>query len=233
MRNSNTPERAAIWSGPLMALLTLIGAAVVGRFIPPFMDPADTAAVLAAKYVEHRDQVRIGAVLSVIGLSLIAPFGIVVATRLRQVEGPRPLLTYIQVTCVGVATVLVVLACTIWALTAYRPDEYPPELVRYSNDLAYFLFIFTYPPFTVWFIAIAAAILRDERPRPAFPRWAAYLNIWLAVLIMAGSGIAFFKSGPFAYNGLLALYVPVGAFFVWVITMTVLMLRNLDEPSVQ
>lgn len=210
-----------------MAIITLIGAVLVGRFIPPFMDPSSTAAVVAAKYAEHATGVRIGAIVSAVGLCLIAPFGGALAAQTRPAEGARPILTYVQVASVAVASVFVVLACTIWALTAFRPGDYPPELVRYSNDLAYFLFIFTWPPFTVWFIAIALAAFKDPDQAP-FPRWSGYLCLWLAVQISAGALIAFFKTGPFAYNGLFALYLPVALFFVWVVAMTVVMLRNLS-----
>jgi hypothetical protein len=219
--------RIGIWSGPAMALITLIGAVFVGRFVPPFIDPSSTAAVIATKYAQHATGVRIGAIISAIGLALIAPFGGALAAQTRPAEGARPFLTYVQVLSVAVASVFVVLACTIWAITAFRPGDYPPEIVRYSNDLAYFLFIFTWPPFTVWFVAIALAAFKDAEQAP-FPRWSGYLCIWLAVQISAGALIAFFKTGPFAYNGLFALYLPVALFFVWVMAMTFVMLRNLN-----
>ena len=225
--NTKLAQTLGIWSGPAMAALTLVGAVLVGRFIPPFMHPADSAHQVAVQYAGHPNSIRVGAIISIIGLSLITPFGAAIAAQLRPIEGPRPILTYVQLACVGVATVFVVLACTIWALTAYRPGEYPDDLVRYSNDLAYFLFIFTWPPFSVWFIAIALLVFADTSDRPIFPRWSGYLCMWLALLIAAGALIAFFKSGPFAFNGLLALYVPVSAFFIWVIAMTVVMRRNL------
>ncbi|MCV7412563.1 hypothetical protein AWC05_18255 [Mycobacterium florentinum] len=219
--------KVGIWSGPAMAVVTLVGAVLVGRFIPPFMEPSSAAAVVAAKYAEHATSVRIGAIVSAIGLALIAPFGAALAAQTRPAEGARPFLTYVQIASVAVASVFVVLACTIWALTAFRPGDYPPEIVRYSNDLAYFLFIFTWPPFTVWFIAIALAAFKDGERAP-FPRWSGYLCLWLAVQISAGALIAFFKAGPFAYNGLFALYLPVALFFVWVVAMTFVMLRNLS-----
>ena len=112
-----------------------------------------------------RKGVRFGAIISAIGLSLIAPFGGALAAQTRRAEGARPFLTYVQVLSVAVASVFVVLACTIWAVTAFRPGDYPPEIVRYSNDLAYFLFIFTWPPFTVWFVAIALAAFKGAEQR--------------------------------------------------------------------
>lgn len=32
--------------------------------------------------------------------------------------------------------------------------------------------------------------------------------------------MAFFKDGPLGYNGLLALYLPFGMFFAWMVLMT-------------
>jgi hypothetical protein len=213
-----------------MAVLTAVGALLIGRFIPPFMNPADTAVVVAAKYAEHATRARLGAIVSTFGLSLIVPFGAEIAARTRRLEPSRPVLTYIQLASIAVASVFVVLTCTVWALTAFRPAQYPPEIVRYSNDLAYFLFIFTWPPFTIWFLAIAAAALSDGHP-PAFPRWVGYLSIWLSVQIAGGSLIPFFTTGPFAYNGLFALYLPVALFFAWVVAMTVVMHRADREPT--
>jgi hypothetical protein len=225
---STRVHRLCTWSGIAMAVLTAIGAVLIGRFIPPFMSPADTATVVAERYAEHANRVRLGAIVSALGLTLIVPFGAEIAARTRRLESSRPVLTYIQVASIAIASVFVVLTCTIWALTAFRPTQYPPEIVRYSNDLAYFLFIFTWPPFTVWFLAVAAAAL-GEHPRPAFPRWSGYLSIWLAVQIAAGSLIPFFTTGPFAYNGLFALYLPVALFFAWVVAMTVVLHRG--EPT--
>lgn len=225
--DSTQLQRIAIWCGPAMAVLTFVGAVLFGRFIPPFMEPSSAASVVAARYAEHATDVRVGAIISVIGLSLIVPFGAVIAAQTRPAEGSRPLLTYVQIASAAVASVFVVLACTIWALTAFRPGVYPDSLVQYSNDLAYFLFIFTWPPFTVWFIAIALIAFKDSGKAP-FPRWVGYLCIWLALQISAGSLIAFFKSGPFSYNGLFALYLPVALFFVWVVAMTIVMLRNVN-----
>jgi predicted membrane metal-binding protein len=48
-------------------------------------------------------------------------------------------------------------------------------------------------------------------------------------LITPAMLIPFFKSGPFAYNGLLALYLPFGAFFLWMTIMTPSVLRAIGS----
>ena len=55
-----------------------------------------------------------------------------------------------------------------------------------------------------------------------------YLNFWLAVLMLPSLMLTFFKIGPFAWNGLLAFYVPSGGFFVWIFVMFIAVLRAVD-----
>jgi hypothetical protein len=43
--------------------------------------------------------------------------------------------------------------------------------------------------------------------------------------------VIFFKTGPLAYNGLIALWVVVGDFFVWVMVMTVLTLKVIAKEE--
>jgi hypothetical protein len=50
------------------------------------------------------------------------------------------------------------------------------------------------------------------------------------VLYVPGACLAFFQHGAFAWNGLLAFYVPVAAFFIWLVVMTVLTLRSINRP---
>lgn len=223
-----------LWCGPLVVVLFTVGAALVGQIIPPFMDPSDSAAEVAALYADHTLGVRAGSLISIIALALIAPWGAVIAAQLRPGEGSMPVLTYLQIASIGAVSAIVAVICTFWTVTAFRPGEYPAEIVQYSNDVAYLMFVFTWPPFTIWLWASALATLLDARERPAYPRWTAFLAIWVGLLIVGGGASTFFKTGAFAYNGLLGLYLPLVAFFAWLITMTVLTLRNIrrDGPAV-
>jgi hypothetical protein len=49
----------------------------------------------------------------------------------------------------------------------------------------------------------------DHRPEPMIPRWLTWLTFAGAATLFFAAGPAFFKSGPFAYHGLLAFYLPV------------------------
>jgi len=43
----------------------------------------------------------------------------------------------------------------------------------------------------------------------------------------------FFKHGPFAWNGVLAWWIPLTMFFIWFVVMTVLLLRAIADDERQ
>jgi hypothetical protein len=48
--------------------------------------------------------------------------------------------------------------------------------------------------------------------------------LFSGLALTPGILIAFFKNGPFAYDGIVAVYIPLGIFFVWIVIMTWLLL---------
>ena len=75
------------------------------------------------------------------------------------------------------------------------------------------------------------AIVSDNHERPVFARWLGYFNIWVAILFLPGGLITFFKSGPFAWNGLLAFWLPLTVFFLWYIVMFFALLKAIRQRS--
>ena len=217
------------WTGPLLAVLFAIGAVLLGRFIPPWVRPHYSAQKVAHIFALHHGRILAGAFITIISMSLVAPWGVSIAAQTRRKEGEFPVLTYVQLMCVAIGTTVVVLMSMMWAVAAFRPHEYSPQTVMALNDVAYFLFLFTWAPFSVWTLAVALTILLDTSGEPVFPRWAAYLSIWTAILFVPAGLMAFFKHGAFSWAGLMTLYVPVGIFFVWLAAMTYLVIRNIKR----
>ncbi|OMC39577.1 hypothetical protein A5742_05040 [Mycolicibacterium fortuitum] len=46
------------------------------------------------------------------------------------------------------------------------------------------------------------------------------MNLWIAMSGAGGGIAAFFKTGPFAGNGLVGFYIPIGAFTIWIAVLT-------------
>lgn len=226
------PDRAVhlwcIWCGPLATLGALVGMVIVGGYIPATA-PAASGDDIARWYVEHLTGARVGMVISMIAFTLFVPFGIAIAMQTRRIER-LPILSWIQIASVAIATVEGVIATDIWLTAAFRPESVAPDLTRAIHDLGWMVFLVDVPPFSVWMVAIGVAILRDPQSQPLFARWVGYFNLWVALLILPALLIPFFKTGPFAYSGILALYLPFGAFFTWMVVMSLTMFRALDTP---
>lgn len=222
-------QALCIWSGPMLALLFLIGFVILGGYVPP-PGPSLTAPEIAEVYTQGATRIRIGMFVCVIAMTLIAPWGIGLALR-TQSRHNNPALFITQISMAIISSTVSILSCVVWSLAAFRPAETPPEITRAINDGAWFFFLLTWPSFSIWMATLALSILDDPQGQPAFPRWTAYLSFWTALLLAPAGLIPFFKEGPFAWNGLFAFYLVVAAFFVWVVTMTTYALRSLGKES--
>jgi hypothetical protein len=78
---------------------------------------------------------------------------------------------------------------------------------------------------------ITIAILSDKSERPVLPRWLGWFNLWAQIIYLPGILIPYFKSGPLAWNGLLAFWIPVVVFTVWLCLITAMLLRAINEQE--
>jgi hypothetical protein len=147
------------------------------------------------------------------------------ASLIRQLEDRSPVVTYAMVVSIAVVAVIVAFAPLIWALAAFRPGEIDPDVTKSINDLGWYLFLYPWPPLMIWLGVTGWAILGDRSAQPMFPRWAGYLGFWVALLSVPGGMISFFKSGPFAWNGIFAYWTPLLVFFIYVVAMSAAMQR--------
>ena len=61
-------------------------------------------------------------------------------------------------------------------------------------------------------LSVMVASLTDNSAEPAFPRWCGYTNGWLVLTMLPDQLLFFFHKGPFAWNGLFGIWIPVSAF---------------------
>ncbi|GAA5149655.1 hypothetical protein GCM10023321_13860 [Pseudonocardia eucalypti] len=227
-RLSLGPVRTAIWVGFAgMFLLFGTGFVLSGFILPPSAE--DSSAQIVKIYVEHQTRIRVGCFLMITGFCFVALWGCALAALTRLLEGRTPIRTYTQVVCIGVVTVIVVFVPMIWALAAFRPGEIDPDVTRSINDFAWFLFLYPWPPLMIWLGVTGWTILGDQSAHPIFPRWSGYLCWWTALLSVPGGLISFFKSGPFSWNGVLAYWLPLAVFFVWVVGMSTVMMSAIKR----
>lgn len=221
-------ERAAAWCGPAFLVLYVVAFIGIARFVPP-PSPAMSAGEVAELFDDHRFGIRVGMVLSLVFSTLLFPFFAVISVHIARIERGR-LLALVQF---GGATLLVVyfqLCSMIWITATFR-EELGADTVRMLSDFGWLCFVMVFPAYVFQLSCVAIASFMDRSEHPVWPRWAGFLNLWIA-LSGAGGGLAvFFKTGPFAWNGAVGFYLPVGAFVAWLFVMTHLMLRHAGRHS--
>ncbi|HSV38895.1 MAG TPA: hypothetical protein VLI04_09060 [Nocardioidaceae bacterium] len=208
--------------GPAALLVTCVGWLVAGILpLPP--GPSDSSEQVLSFFVDDSSRVLLGFVLSSIGVALIAPQFAVISMHMRRMEGGFPALAYAQL-IVGAVTVCINLfPQLIWAVAAFRGDRAASEVVL-LNDLAWLLLFTGITPFIIQNVAIAVCTLR-ARDRAVWPRWVAYLNLWVAAAFLPDPLAFFFKTGPFAWNGVLVFWLALSAYGVFLVVMAVVMVR--------
>ena len=217
--------------GPVAIGTFFIGFAIAGFFPPP--SPHLSLQQVAHLYRSSPGRVRLGGLIMVFSSGLVTPFAAAVAIQMRRIEGTESAVLSLTQLAAGTAGILLFLTeAMFWSIAAYRPGR-PVEITQTLNDIAWF---FTVMPFALIFVqalAIAAAVLMDARAAPVYPRWLGYLNVWCALLYVPGGTCLFFKSGPLAWNGALAFWVPASVYCTWFVTMAVQTSKAANRQAAQ
>lgn len=221
-------QRAMVWTGPALVLLVLGGMIPLARFIPP-PSPTASSQEIAALFAENTGMIRLACIAMMLGFALFGTWSASLVVWTRRLEPDHPILTYGSLICLGTGLLFLEAIPVVWVWAAFRPSDIDPDITRTLNDLGWILFEWVWPPFAVWLILMAVAIFRDVNETPFFPRWVAYMHLWVSVSFVPGSLMAYFRTGPFAFDGVFALYLPLGAFFVWMVAMTAVTLRLISR----
>ena len=231
MPNMNvTAQKICVWCGPVMIAVWAAAFVFLCRFIPP-PSPAKSREHLVAQFSEHTNLIRLGLVISVFACALLVPFCAAIAAQMRRMEGVRSVLAETQLVSGGLLCVEFLLPFAIWQTALYRIHEWSPELVQMLNDMSWLMFLGIISSACVQVAALGVAILLDKRTKPVFPRWAGYYNIWVSLMWVPAGVIPFFKTGPVAWNGVFAWWIPLCVYFSWFVVTVVLLLRAIGDDE--
>lgn len=217
------------WSGPAFIVI-LFAALVPSRLLPP-PSPASSAADIVELFIENSFAIRVACIAMMIAFCFWATFGAAVSVQIRRMEPGLPVITYASIALVGVNTVILEFIPLTWGVAAFRPGLLDPEITRVINDWVWFVFVFTTPPFALWIILIGVAIFNDHNLPPVYPRWVGYLSIWNGLILMPSTCIIFFKTGPFAWNGIAGFWLPLIVFAAWYLTIAIMTLKAIKNEE--
>jgi hypothetical protein len=219
--------RIMVWSGLVLVLMTIVGFGWLMNMVPP-PSPSRTADETLAWVQQHQTSMLIGAAMCTFFWSFWVTWVAPLVLYVRRMERV-PLLTFACLANVGGGAAVITTIAVAWTVMAFRAEN--PLIAQAFNDFGFFLFLYTWPPFGIFMVLIAIAILRDVNADPTYPRWVAYYNIYAAIGMAPASFMGLFKTGPLAYNGLLAFWLVAVDFFVWMVVMSVVTLKVIGRDE--
>jgi hypothetical protein len=176
---------------------------------------------ILAYVVEHQDALRAGALLDVVGVTLVGVFGVGVWLRLRRLTGGESLLSACFLFGVVSLVTLLLAGFVFFLVFAYRAPEVSDPRLLY--DLTFGLLAMSGPPTVVALASYAALALKSHQ-----------VPVWTAVLAAIGAAahlvllVSFVVSeGFFSLEGQVITVVPA-TLFIWMLGTGIALLR--EEP---
>lgn len=196
---------------------------------PPIPGPGLTPDGIIAFTLGNAAHMQLGMALLAIFLGF-ASFGTgLIVVQMKRMSGPGPTLAYAYMASGAAAALPGCFFCALaFSVAAFRPDR-DPQIVAMLYDVGFVGFIGCLGCFATQYVAFATAIFLDRRA--IFPRWLGYVTIWNLVTELVAVPVWIFKSGPYAWNGLLSFYLGVMIFVVWLVSVIAYLKKAMDKQA--
>jgi len=185
---------------------------------------------VAANYQHNATSIQFGMCLAMMGTAFLMPWVALISSQMLRIKGAIPIWASTQLGAGIGGIILIIIPCLLWIVATFRPER-DPELTYLIHDAAWIIFVLPSPMAFIQSLALGIAILSDQNSKPVFPRWAGFLNLWIAIMFLPAPIAAFFKSGPFAWNGLFPFWIPLVGFSMWFMVMFVLLLKAIKQEA--
>ena len=227
-RNPKLDQWICYWSIPFFYTLFGLIFVLFGRIMPP---PSPTASIEDVLEYMQAPKLGVGMALLSLTLGLASLSSGVIVVQMKRMEGISPVLPYAYLTALAVAGVP---GCLfpgfVFALGNFRP-EYSAQIQQMLYDLGFLSFVGSLGCFVIQYLVFAIAIFLDRRM--IFPKWLGYLTIWALVTELVAIPIWITRTGPFAWDGLLSLYLGTVLFVGWEFCMCVCLYRAIKNQPVE
>ena len=225
-----TVQRICLFCGPML-MVPFFAALLLMHWFPP-AHPLMTAGEVQRFYLNHTTGIRVGCLLILAAGSLYVPFLATITAQMKRIEGRYSPLAYVWLGCGLFGALFFIVPTLFWEVAAFRPGR-DATVTQTLNDAGWITLVAeVFPPVAQGF-ALGFAILTDKREQPVYQRWVGFFNIWVALLFVPSCLVLFFKTGPFAWNGIFTFWLAATAFTIWLIVMVIVSLDAIRRQQAE
>lgn len=208
--------------------MTIFGASlwVLMQMVTP-PSPRLPVAEIAAFYRDNASSIRWGAMITSWTSAFMVPLAIVLAAQMWRFGKGSPVLPFAQLIGGATMSMFLVFPPIIWGIAAFTVDRMP-EITATLHEAGALVLVTTdqYYMFQL-FAIIVFCFTQPHDPLSPFPRWMGWLSLWAFLIFEVGPLGFMFKSGPFAWDGLIVFWLPFVTFGLWISVMSFLLLGKL------
>lgn len=210
----------------MTTLLYVVGMFVIAEFLPP-PSPGLGELEIAAFYRDNHASIITGLTMALVGTGFMLPLCVIGSVFLAESEEGFPFFAVMQALCAVVTVLFTAFPNFIWLAAAFRIDR-SPDLIALLHDMGWIMWATPSWGFAFQLICVGVCGLRDKRPQPFIPRWMSFLALWVAIGMVYTPLVPFYTtSGPFAWDGLFSFWVAFFSPIIWIILVSLLVIRNI------
>jgi hypothetical protein len=217
----------AWWTTIAFYLLFFLAFFVLTRTQPPPSPGWEVGRVV--QWFDHRHDgllVGFGIMFAITGMT--APTNALIAYSMRRMSVSRAF-GYSYLVLYSLSAVPgMLLMCIALTVGAMRPDR-DPQLIGWLYDFAFLSFVGTMGVFLIGSLVWMLAILLDKNR--VFPKWFGYLNLCNALTEIVVSPAWIFKTGVFAWNGVIAWWIDMVVFGIYTGVFITLLRRMIQRED--
>jgi len=228
--NNRLSLKLCAWSG--IAGVVIIGLGMFFAGLLPIPGPSESAQQTYDHLVGHSTSVRLGLIMAMMGAGLLVGYAATLFVQMRRIEGEHAVLSHFQMGSGILLSLEFIYLIFFWQTATFRVDR-APELVQLLNDMAWIPFVGLSSTLVLQALTFGVVVLIDKQEQPIFPRWIGWFSIFAAMSFTPGTFNMFFMQGPFAWNGIIAIYFPVVVYVLWNLFNCIFASKAVDAMSLQ
>lgn len=229
---SESKQRILIWWAIITLIIYGLSLIFLLHMLPP---PSATwsAARIAAFYTEHNASIKLGAAICSWTAGFLVPYGVVLGIQMYRHEKGKGMPVWSILTVCGgaLSSIFLVFPPIFFGAAAFTPGR-APEITAAVHEIGVLSLVTTDEWFIfLWIPVVVICLTPNAVVHSPFPRWFGYFSAWATLMFEAGAIAFMTRTGPFAWNGLLAMWLPFAVFGLWMIVMSTMILKALRFQS--